>query len=681
MTCVPSDPRFRLLDRLVGWDGDSLVDLAGEDEAEGLRLAGTGADLTSEALDPFIPPPRLAPGCGPCDWVLATRAPPESRILVLGPCDNEWRPAWRRGCVPYTLERAVAIAVDRHRLAVAEASGRIFVSRLAGGQVIGEAKVEEPRDIAFGPHGTLFAAIEGGTAIAAFTESGGPLGRWPGPLPEGRIERMAFDRHGLLWLVVRHGGKRALFAQAGRRSAAFEAQSSAALAAAFTRLALVRSNRQGFCLSRGTADSDAAELCWDWHGRRLGSLGSNQSGQGSYAERGQLLTVALDSGIPRCRWHRIRIDADIPDRTGLAIAVAVSDVASPAPQGVSEGDWAAFPGGVPHPDDWQELDSGLADSLIRQPAGRYLFVRLRLWGDGTATPRVRRVHIDFPRATSADLLPAVYHEDETSGAFTERFLSLFDASLETVAETVRRFPALLDGDRAPAEVLPWIASFLSVALDEGWSVEARRRILRGAPDLFRKRGTVAGLDKAIRLAFLPEPEDGAPAIVEHGWERAWGGVASASGAAPPTAARLGATRLYGLASARFAVGRSALGRTPLMSFGDPGEDPHRTGAFRFSVAVPPARGMSRTSLIRLIDGQKPAHTLASVHIGGEGNFVLGTSIQLGIDTLLRMPAPMALGDPALRLRRGAILAGHRRQGIVLGMASLTSPSSSWSDVR
>jgi hypothetical protein len=118
-----------------------------------------------------------------------------------------------------------------------------------------------------------------------------------------------------------------------------------------------------------------------------------------------------------------------------------------------------------------------------------------------------------------------------------------------------------------------------------------------------------------------------------------------------------------------------------MSFGDPGEDPHRTGAFRFSVAVPPARGMSRTSLIRLIDGQKPAHTLANVHIGGEGNFVLGTSVQLGIDTLLRMPAPMALGDPALRLRRGAILAGHRRQGIVLGMASLTSPSSSWSDVR
>jgi hypothetical protein len=56
-------------------------------------------------------------------------------------------------------------------------------------------------------------------------------------------------------------------------------------------------------------------------------------------------------------------------------------------------------------------------------------------------------------------------------------------------------------------------------------------------------------------------------------------------------------------------------------------------------------------------------------------------VQLGVDTLLRMPAPMALGDPALRLRRGAILAGHRRQGVVLGMAPLSSPSPSWSEVR
>lgn len=679
MTCIPSDPRFRLLDRFVGWDGDSSVGLQGEDDAEGLRLAGQDAGLTSEALDPFIPPPRLAPGCGPCDWVLATRSPPESRILVLGPCGNDWQPAWGGGCAPRSFEPLVAVAVDRHRLAIAETSGRFWVCRLEGGQVIGEALADEPGDIAFGPDGTLFAAIAGGTAIAAFTESGGPVGRWPGPLPEGRITRMAFDREGQLWLVIRQDGKLALFVQADRRAATFKQAKPSALSGAFARLALVRSNRQGFCLARGTSDADEGEVCWNWHGRPIATLGPVCDGQGGFAEQGQLLTKALDSGVPRCRWHRIRVDADVPDRTGLSIAVATSDVPGPAPQGVGQGRWATFPGGVPHPDDWQELEGGIDDALIQQPAGRYLFVRLRLSGDGSATPRVRRIHIDFPRSTNADLLPAIYHEDEAGGAFTERFVALFDATLETVAETVRRFPALLAGGRVPADVLPWIADFLSVALDEGWSVEARRRILAGAPELFRKRGTLAGLDSAIRLAYLPEPAGAGPAIVEHGRERSWAGIAPGSGA-PSTAARLGATRLFGRASARFVLGRSALGRTPVMSFGDSGEDPHRAGAFRFSVSVPQAPGLSRASLMRLIDGQKPAHTFADVRIGGERHFVLGTAVQLGVDTLLRQPAPMALGDPALRLRRGVILTGRRRQGAVLGTTTLSS-SSCWSEVR
>ncbi|HYD36966.1 MAG TPA: phage tail protein [Allosphingosinicella sp.] len=680
MTCVPSDPRFRLLDRLVGWDpaADGWIDLA--DEPEGLRLAGSGPGLSPESVDPFIPPPPLAPGCGPCDWVLATPPAPQSRILVLGPCGNIWRPAWRAGCDPLSLDGVAAVAVDRHRLAIASAD-RIWILRLEGGQVVGEAASDRPSDIAFGPDGNLFAAVRDGGALHVFSASGLPLGRWPGPLPEGRVERMAFDRDGRLWLLVEHAGDRSLFAQPGPRSADFERQTVAALAQAFTRLALIRSDSRGFCLSRGSAEADSVELCFDWYGRPISESDVRRRHQASFALQGQLLTKALDSGIPRCRWHRLRIDAAIPDNGGLSIAVATSEVATPAPQGVARGHWHAFPAGVPHPDDWQELAPGITDALIEQPAGRYLFVRLRLWGDGTATPRVRRVHIDFPRTASTDLLPAIYQDDAAGGAFTERFVSLFDASLDTVAETVRRFPALLDSDRAPGDVLPWIASFLSVALDEGWSVEARRRILGGAAGLFRKRGTLPGLDQAIRLAYFPEPGDAEPAIVEHGAQRAWGGVAPSSGPAPPTAVRLGATRLFGRAGARFALGRSALGKTPVMSHGDPGEDPHLTGAFRFSVGVPPATGVTRTSLVRLIEGQKPAHTLAAVRIGGEAGFVLGDIVQLGIDTLLRGPAPMALGNPALRLRRGAVLAGRRRGGAVIGMSPLTSSSACGSEVR
>lgn len=676
MTCIPSDPRFRLLDRFVGWDAKGWDGLAGADECEGLRLAGGGVGLISELLDPFIPPPRLASGCGRCDWVLATRPAPDSRILTLGGCGNVWRPLWPRNCMPLALGHVDAVAVDRHRLAIA-GEGRIWVLHLEGGQVIGEAKAGQVCDLAFGPDGTLFAATEGGTAIAAFTQSGWPLGHWPRPLPGGEIERMGFDRAGLLWLVVRHDGERKLFVQVARRDAAFEEAPAERLASAFIRTALIRSDAHGFCLTRGTADSDAAELCFDWYGRAIEAACVAGGGAAHFVLQGQYLTAALDSGIPRCGWHRIRVDAIVPDNCALAIAVATSEAPDPAAQGVNRGVWANLPdAGLPHPDDWQELEAGVTDALIQQPAGRYLFVRVRLQGDGSATPRVRRIHLDFPRTTSADLLPAVYLDDAAGGAFTQRFLSLFDASLDTVAETVRRFPALLHSGAAPPEVLPWIARFLSVSLDGSWSIAARRRVLAGAPELFRKRGTLPGLERAIELAY-----DTAPTIVEHGWERAWGGVASGSGTPAPTAAKLGATRLFGRSSARFALDRSALGKTPLMSFGDPGEDPHRAGQFRFSVSVPPASGLDRISLLRLIEGQKPAHTLANVQIGGERNFVLGTGVRLGIDTMLRMPAPMALGDPALRLRRGVILAGRPRLGTLLGRTALSSSNAAWSNVR
>ncbi len=675
MTCVPNDPRFRLLDWLVGWDAapDGWIGLAGADDPSGLRLAGHGPALTSEQLDPYIQPPPLSAGCGPCDWVLATLPAPDSRTLLLGPCDNQWRQAWIGGCAALRFERAVAVAVDRHRIAIADSElQRVCILRLKSGQVIGEAQVENPVDAAFGPRGDLFVASQGGTAIIVLSGRGRRLGAWPGNLPQGRIERLAFDRNGRLWLVVDSEGRRSLFVQRYQRDSTFEAGTYAALTEAFDRSALQRSSSLGFCLNQG---------CFDWYGRPIASDLISTRPVAEFARQGQLLTTAIDSGIPRCRWHRVMIDATVPDGTSLSLAVSTSEVKTPTAQGANTPPWDGFPGGIPHPSDWQQIGAGLLDALIEQPAGRYIFVRLRLSGDGTATPRVRRIHLDFPRATSADLLPAVYHDDATGGAFTERFLGLFDASLDTVSETVRRFPALLDAHRAPADVLPWIANFLAVALDEGWSSETRRRILSGAAALFRQRGTLPGLESAIRLAYFPNTDDDAAAIVEHGRGRAWGSVTSTQGTPGSAAARLGSTRLFGRAQARLTLGRSAIGRTPLMSFGDPGDDPHRAGAFRFTVTVPPAAGVTRESVARLIDGQKPAHTIADIRIGGDREFILGTGARLGIDTLLRRPSPMAFGNPQLRLRRGTILAGQRPTGAVLGMHPLTPPPSCWSDAR
>ena len=116
---------------------------------------------------------------------------------------------------------------------------------------------------------------------------------------------------------------------------------------------------------------------------------------------------------------------------------------------------AAFAPGRPHPGDWQRVDNQ-RDFLIRQPEGRYLFVRIRMTGDGRQTPRIRRMRIDFPRQTSLDQLPLVFRDSPEAEDFSERFLALFDSFLDDVDEQIARMPALLDVDGVPEGVLPWL---------------------------------------------------------------------------------------------------------------------------------------------------------------------------------------------------------------------------------
>lgn len=673
MTCVPSDPRFRLLDHIVGWDAANHDGLTGLDDPDGIRLTNTLQGIPPEELDPYIPPPPLAPGCGPCDWYLAPRAAPLSHIKALDGCSNDWRLAWPRGCVPVEFKRAVAIAVDRHRIAVADAgTGRVWVMLLKGAQVVAEIAVDHPRDLSFGPSGEIVVAAEGECTLRRFSFNGRPLGPWPTVLPLTSVTRIAHDRMGRLWLATEIAPNRfVLFSQDTVFDPAFIPRKGVDLAKAFEPTAAVRSGQSGFCLRRGGSKGGPLTLCWNWFGRSIApECIETMAGRG-YATQGQLLTHALDSGMPRCRWHRLIFDAEIPAGTRVSVAVATDEVPTPQQQGVPDPDWEVFPAGRPHPADWQAIPPGLTDALIRCPPGRYLFLRLRLCGDGNATPCVRRIHIDFPRATSADLLPAVFREGEAAGDFTERFLSLFDASLGTVDAAVARFPALIDVAGVQDEVLPWIARFLSVTLDETWDAKMRRRMLKAAPELFRRRGTRWGLEKSIRLAFgLREDED--PAITEHGLERVWGAVAS-SRQRRPTDARLGHTRLFSRRGARLTLGASPLGRTPVMSYGDPAADPHAVGAFRFTVGLPASVRADQAALARLVEGQKPAHTLAMMRASATTGFLLGSRLLLGIDTLITRPNPHVLGEGCTQLGRNSILGGVPPPGPVLGTRALTNP--------
>jgi phage tail-like protein len=648
MTCAGRTSTFRLFDANVGWEVADGTDLDGFNDSTGVHLKQKNPDAVNLAdLLAYLPPARLARGCGPCTWYLITPSPPQSRLLGWDTCQQQWMQVRVGSCPPPDVDDAVAVAARRRRLAVADrGTGSVRMWTRGGQKSAGEIAVKNPGPMAFTPWGELLVTSQDSRAILRYGVGGDRRGELPGPLP-GASDRIAVGSDGCVYVVTRlRGGELALW-RASRTDGNFQPASIEQLKLAFAPTGITAADEVGFCWSLTGADGFPVTSCFSWYGRPM-TPGEIKSPTPPLKEkRGQLLTKAIDSVIPRCVWHRVRIDADVPSGATIAVSVATSETKYPPQQGQPEQEsgWTDFPAGVPHQSDWQEVPPGALDFLIDQPAGRYLFLRMRMTGDGLVTPVARRIRVDFPRVTSLDFLPSVYRETPDAEDFTARFLSLFDASIGDVDRTVERYPALLDPQGVPDTVLPWLGTFFDVTFDPAWDAVRRRRILAAIPQLYRWRGTTDGLRQAVQVVF-----DVDPVIEELGRERQWGALGRQT--------RLRAVRVFGKAGARMRLGASPLGSAPVQSHGNPDLDPFRAEAYRLRISIPPGAGLSgqnRDRLIALVNAQKPAHTMASIRVGGTG-FLVGLWSTVGVDTgFAPLPGPILGRCGNVRLRRASVL--------------------------
>jgi phage tail-like protein len=100
-----------------------------------------------------------------------------------------------------------------------------------------------------------------------------------------------------------------------------------------------------------------------------------------------------------------------------------------------------------------------------------------------------------------DNLPGIYSE----GDFGMRLVSGFEALLDPLVAALDNLPEHFDPAYAPRDVLDLLTEWLGLEHDEGRSGEERRAIVRRAPELMRRRGTRAGLELALTLAFPGVP--------------------------------------------------------------------------------------------------------------------------------------------------------------------------------
>jgi phage tail-like protein len=432
-------------------------------------------------------------------------------------------------------------------------------------------------------------------------------------------------------------------------------------------------------------------------------------------QRGWVETWALDSGSYACHWHRLFVDVCLPAGTRLWVEARSADDLPPLevrrgarrPQDLA-GDSPPEPPPPPPEDPWPPLASRTADDqegwqalaladrrpplidqpleappigrpgmetlewLVSTPPGRYLWLRLHLEGDGRRTPVLHGLRVSHPRPPLLERLPAFWRSDPEGGALTERLLALYEGPLTELDHRAEALVRLFLPALAPAEALPWLADFLALSFHDQLPERVRRRLLGEIAVLYRKRGTLPGLERL--LSILAE----VPVVIVEGFRlrrrsAAFVGEPSVLGGALELGGREVTPGLDPFASdgfdgaeERLAVAHRALlvhrraeqldGHTPCPET----EPPHpvdadpltrwfRERAHRFTVMVPRCRMAALEAvLVQALEAHKPAHTEHRL-CWLEAGYCLEQGVRVGLHRLGHpaRAAPPVLGQALL----------------------------------
>ena len=177
-------------------------------------------------------------------------------------------------------------------------------------------------------------------------------------------------------------------------------------------------------------------------------------------------------------------------------------------------------------------------------------------------------------------LPALYDYDEFMG----RFIMLFESFWGPINHQIDSIWHYFDPLLTPAELLPWLAAWFDLALDERWPEDAQRKLIKSAIQIYRQRGRKG-------MAMYLEAITGVPPKITEHFARnfAWGANC-----------RLGHNFALGNDNAPHTM-TIEMELAPLKSTGDPQQDARRA--------------QERRQMIEdIIKAEKPAHVAYKLHI-------------------------------------------------------------------
>jgi len=106
------------------------------------------------------------------------------------------------------------------------------------------------------------------------------------------------------------------------------------------------------------------------------------------------------------------------------------------------------------------------------------------------------------RSKLLDYLPAIYSGDD----FLNRFLCIFEDTLTPLQGLADNLHYYFNPMMTPPDLIPWLATWVNLVLDESWDLEQKRKLIHNAADLYSRRGTRRGMIEYLKLYTDTEPE-------------------------------------------------------------------------------------------------------------------------------------------------------------------------------
>lgn len=362
------------------------------------------------------------------------------------------------------------------------------------------------------------------------------------------------------------------------------------------------------CLASDPQENLYAGVCTAGKSQVLRLTGGKAS-----VSSGVIYLPVLDSEVKDCQWHRLKLIAELPPKTRIEVSYYASEESNLQFENLPSEKW-----------DGHIVNS--ADALFQQGRGRYLWLKLAFYGDGFNTPVLRRLQVFFPRISYLRYLPAIYWEPAANRDFLERFLSLFETVLQDSETTIATLSRYFDPSATDSAFIPWLSSWLALAVDESWPEAKKRLLLAQAHDLYKKRGTTEGLASLIALYT-----DHRPMIIEHYdrlspmilGQRPALGLNTVLGKRPKHLLKVDET--------------SMLDTFVLREQLPPPSEPLEYFAYDFTVIVNRSKIQSEAqlnTLKRIIADEQPAHTRAYVRL-------VNAEFRLGLDSFIEVGTTVA----------------------------------------